>query len=164
MYNRIILIGRLTADPVLRYTPQGTAVATYTLAVNRRFNREETDFINIVTWRALAEHCAQYLKKGQLTAVEGRLQIRSYDGKDGVRRTAAEVIADDVRFLGRSGAGTGSASPAGGNGGYGGSSNGGGYRQDFGAGSDGWDNLGHEVRVDELDIAGENSADDDLPF
>ena len=162
MYNRIILIGRLTADPVLRYTPQGTAVATFTLAVNRKFNREETDFINIVTWRASAEHCAQYLKKGQLTAVEGRLQIRSYDGKDGVRRTAAEVIADDVRFLGKSGAGTGSASPAGGNS-YG-SSNGGGYRQDFGAGSDGWDNLGHEVRVDEIDAAGGMEADDDLPF
>ena len=156
MYNRIILIGRLTADPVLKYTPQGTAVATFTLAVNRRYNREETDFINIVTWRALAEHCAQYLNKGQLAAVEGRLQIRSYDGKDGVRRTAAEVIADDVRFLGRSGAGTGNASS-----GYGSANTGGGYGQPFGR-NDEWDNLGQEIRVDEVN---RNQADDDdLPF
>jgi single-strand DNA-binding protein len=153
MYNRIILIGRLTADPVLKYTPQGTAVATFTLAVNRRFNRDETDFINIVTWRSLAEHCAQYLSKGQQTALEGRLQIRSYEGKDGVRRTVAEVIADDVRFLGKAGAGT---SSAGGN-----SSNG--YGQDMGGRADDWDNLGHEVRVDEINTSSQE-PDDDLPF
>ncbi len=152
MYNRIILIGRLTADPVLRYTPQGTAVATFTLAVNRRFNREETDFINIVTWRALAEHCAQYLSKGQLTALEGRLQIRSYEGKDGIRRTVAEVIADDVRFLGK--AGTGSSSNADSPNRYG---------QEFSGHNDEWDNLGHEVRVDEVNSS-QMDTDDDLPF
>lgn len=154
MYNRIILIGRLTADPVLKYTPQGTAVATFTLAVNRRFNRDETDFIPIVTWRGLAENCAQYLTKGQQTAIEGRLQLRSYEGKDGVRRNVAEVIADDVRFLGRSG-GTGSARPSTGSTGS--------YPQDFGGRNDDWDNLGHEVRVDEINPS-QNDADDDLPF
>ncbi len=155
MYNRIILIGRLTADPVLKYTPQGTAVATFTLAVNRRYNREETDFINIVTWRALAEHCAQYLSKGQMTALEGRLQIRSYEDRNGVRRIAAEVVADDVRFLGRSGAGTG------------GSGTGGGYTQNYNNNNSGdeWDSLGQEVRVDEVNPArGGMDADDDLPF
>ena len=152
MYNRIILIGRLTADPVLKYTPQGTAVATFTLAVNRRFNRDETDFINIVTWRALAEHCAQYLSKGQQTALEGRLQIRSYECIDGIRRTVAEVVADDVRFLGKAGAGT--SSNAGGNSGY---------SQEFSGHNDEWDNLGHEVRVDEINTS-QTDADDDLPF
>ena len=154
MYNRIILIGRLTADPVLKYTPQGTAVATFTLAVNRRYNREETDYIDIVTWRTLAEHCAQYLSKGQQTALEGRLQIRSYEDRNGVRRKVAEVVADDVRFLGRSGN-------------SGGSGSGGGYAQNYNNNNSGdeWDSLGQEVRVDEVNPSrGGMDADDDLPF
>ncbi|WP_018130435.1 single-stranded DNA-binding protein [Effusibacillus pohliae] len=105
MLNRIILIGRLTADPELRYTPTGTAVASFTLAVDRpRMNQmgeRETDFINIVVWQKLGELCAQYLKKGRLTAVEGRLQIRSYENKEGQRVRVAEVVADNVRFLDR---------------------------------------------------------------
>ncbi|HZK24513.1 MAG TPA: single-stranded DNA-binding protein [Oscillospiraceae bacterium] len=102
MLNRIILIGRLTRDPELRYTStNGVAVASFTLAVDRRFTQgqqREADFIPIVTWRNQAENCAKYLGKGSLVAVEGRLQIRSYE-KDGQRRTAAEVVADSVQFL-----------------------------------------------------------------
>jgi single-strand DNA-binding protein len=100
--NRIILIGRLTADPQLRYTQTGTAVASFRLAVDRgRPNQQgqrEADFIDIVTWQKLAEVCANNLNKGRLVAVEGRLQIRDYE-YEGQRRKAAEVIADNVRFL-----------------------------------------------------------------
>lgn len=105
MLNKIILIGRLTRDPELRYTPSGTAVSRFALAVDRsRPNQQgerETDFIDIVVWSKLAETCANYLGKGRLVAVEGRLQIRSYDDSQGIRRKAAEVIADNVRFLDR---------------------------------------------------------------
>ena len=105
MLNRVVLIGRLTRDPELRYTStNGIAVATFTLAVDRRFTQgqqREADFIHIVTWRAQAENCAKYLGKGSLVAVEGRLQIRSYEDRDGQRRTAAEVVADSVQFLDR---------------------------------------------------------------
>ncbi|MGI6361474.1 MAG: single-stranded DNA-binding protein [Bacillota bacterium] len=103
MLNRAILIGRLTKDPELRHTQNGVAVAGFTLAVDRRFKnangQKETDFINIVAWRGLGENCAKYLAKGKLAAIEGRLQIRNYEDKDGNKRIAAEVVADDVRFL-----------------------------------------------------------------
>lgn len=103
MLNKVILIGRLTRDPELRYTPNGVAVAKFTLAVDRfRTNRQgerETDFIDIVVFQKQAENCANYLSKGSLAAVDGRLQIRSYDDNQGVRRKAAEIIADNVRFL-----------------------------------------------------------------
>ncbi len=103
MLNRIVLIGRLTKDPELRYTVNGIGVASFTLAVDRnRKNQQgekETDFINIVAWRGLGENCANYLKKGKLAAVDGRLQIRNYEDKEGIRRTITEVVADDVRFL-----------------------------------------------------------------
>ena len=103
MLNRIILIGRLTRDPELRYTPNGKAVASFSLAVDRgRTNAQgekETDFIDIVVWDKQAETCANYLGKGRLVAVEGRLQIRSYETQDGQKRKAAEVVAQNVRFL-----------------------------------------------------------------
>lgn len=103
MFNRVILIGRLTREPELRHTPGGTPVASFTLAVDREFvNRQgerETDFINIVAWRKLGETCANHLSKGRLVAVEGRLQIRSYDDSQGIRRKAAEVVANTVKFL-----------------------------------------------------------------
>lgn len=103
MLNRIVLIGRLTKDPELRYTQSGKAVCTFTLAVDRPYlannGNREADFINIVVWNKTAENCAQYLAKGKLAAVDGRLQIRSYDGQDGQRRYVTEVIADNVRFL-----------------------------------------------------------------
>ncbi|WP_026036894.1 single-stranded DNA-binding protein, partial [Limnohabitans sp. Rim47] len=103
MLNRVILIGRLTRDPELRYTTSGIAVATFALAVERPFTNQsgerDVDFIDIVIWRKLAETCANHLGKGRLVAVEGRLQTRSYDDSNGIRRKAVEVVADSVRFL-----------------------------------------------------------------
>lgn len=103
MLNRIVIIGRLTRDPEMRQTPSGTAVCTFTLAVDRSFKsangERETDFIPVVAWRQLGENCAQYLAKGKLAAVDGRLQIRTYQAQDGSKRTAAEVVAENVRFL-----------------------------------------------------------------
>lgn len=120
MLNRVILIGRLTADPELRYTNSGTAVASFTLAVDRvrtgPNGERDTDFINIVVWQKQAELCAQYLHKGRLAAIDGRLQIRSYDNREGQKVRVAEVVAESVRFLdradnGSSGGNTG-ASPS----------------------------------------------------
>ncbi|WP_458120619.1 single-stranded DNA-binding protein [Paenibacillus sp. Z6-24] len=103
MLNRVILIGRLTKDPELRYTPAGVAVTQFTLAVDRPFTSQggerEADFIPVVTWRQLAETCANYLRKGRLTAVEGRIQVRNYENNEGKRVYVTEVIADNVRFL-----------------------------------------------------------------
>ena len=103
MLNRVILIGRLTADPRLSYTQNGVPVTTFRIAVDRPFinqqGERETDFFPIVTWRKLAEVCAHNLGKGRLVAVEGRLQTRSYQAQDGGRRWATEVVADNVRFL-----------------------------------------------------------------
>ncbi|SEI77135.1 single-stranded DNA-binding protein [Paenibacillus polymyxa] len=103
MLNRVILIGRLTKDPELRYTPSGVANCTYTLAVDRPFTNQggerEADFLQIVTWRQLAETCANYLKKGRLTAVEGRVQVRNYENNEGKRVYVTEIVADNVRFL-----------------------------------------------------------------
>lgn len=102
--NKVILIGRLTADPDLRYTPSGIAVARFTLAVDRPFTNQqgerETDFIDCVVWRKQAENVANYLSKGRQAAVDGRLQIRSYETQDGQKRRATEVIADRVEFIG----------------------------------------------------------------
>ena len=101
MLNRIILIGRLTRDPELRFTPNGKAVCSFTLAVDRPFagadGSREADFINIVVWNKPAESCAQYLSKGKMAAVDGRLQIRAYDDSKGERRWVTEVIAESVR-------------------------------------------------------------------
>ena len=118
MLNRVVLIGRLVRDPELRYTQSGVAVVSFTLAVDRNFKNaqgeREADFIDIVAWRQLAENCAQYLAKGKLAAVDGSLQIRAYTGNDGVKRRAAEVVADTVRFLSpKDGAGSGGGSFAG---------------------------------------------------
>src|SRR5690606_33514513 len=101
--NRVVLIGRLTDDPTLRYTQQGHAVTTFRIAVGRPFANQqgewETDFFTIVTWRKLAESCANNLIKGRLVAVEGRLQYRQYARQDGSTRRVTEVVADSVRFL-----------------------------------------------------------------
>lgn len=116
MLNRIVLIGRLTKDPELRYTPNGKAVASFTLAVDRQFKNQkgerEADFINIVVWGAQAENSANYLAKGKLAAVDGRLQIRTFDGQDGQRRWVTEVVADNVRFLSPKGSQDNSFEPA----------------------------------------------------
>lgn len=116
MYNRIILIGRLTRDPELRYVPSGAPVASFTLAVDRPFRDQqgnrETDFIDIVAWRKLAEQVSQYMSKGRMVAVEGRLQIRSYETQDGQKRKVAEVVADGIRFLDRGRTSPPEAAPA----------------------------------------------------
>ncbi len=105
MMNRVTLIGRLTADPELRYTLNGKAVAHFTLAVDRRFKNaqgeRETDFIRIVAWEKSAEFAANYLTKGRLAGVDGRLQTRTYETPQGERRTIAEVVAEAVQALDR---------------------------------------------------------------
>jgi len=102
--NKVMLIGRLTKAPELRYTQSGTAVASFTLAANRKFSNQngehEADFINCVAWQRTAEFVANYFTKGQQMALEGRLQVRSYDGDDGQRRWVTEVVAEQVEFVG----------------------------------------------------------------
>ncbi|MGN7457155.1 single-stranded DNA-binding protein [Paenibacillus pasadenensis] len=188
MLNRVILIGRLTRDPELRYTPSGVAVTQFTLAVDRPFNSQsgerEADFIPIVTWRQLAETCANYLRKGRLAAVEGRMQVRNYENNEGKRVYVTEIIADNVRFLesgnrenapreegsysgGGSSGNSGGGNYGGGNGGYGGgggqsgggSQGGGSYGGNRGGGgsSNSRDPFSDDGRP--IDI-----SEDDLPF
>lgn len=103
MLNKVILIGRLTRDPELRYTPNGAAIASFAIAVERNYSNQqgerEVDYINIVAWRKLAENCANNLGKGRLVAIDGRLQVRSYETPEGEKRRVTEVVAEDVRFL-----------------------------------------------------------------
>ncbi|HFN8846822.1 TPA: single-stranded DNA-binding protein [Staphylococcus aureus] len=103
MLNRIVLVGRLTKDPELRSTPNGVNVGTFTLAVNRTFTNaqgeREADFINVVVFKKQAENVKNYLSKGSLAGVDGRLQTRSYDNKEGRRVFVTEVVADSVQFL-----------------------------------------------------------------
>ena len=128
MLNRVILIGRLVNDPELKYTPSGVAVSNFRIAVNRPFKREgedrpEADFIDLVAWRQPAEFAANYLGKGRLVAVEGRLQIRSYQAQDGTRRRVSEVVCDNLKALDRArepDEGGSLAAPSGGGGGMGG--------------------------------------------
>lgn len=101
--NKVFLIGRLTRDPELRYTGSNTAVATFSLAVNRNFTNQsgerEADFINIVVWRKQAENVKNYLSQGSQVAIDGRIQTRSYDDQNGQKRYVTEVVADNVEFL-----------------------------------------------------------------
>lgn len=131
MLNRVILIGRLTRDPELKYIPSGTPVVNFTLAVDRNFTNKqgerETDFVPIVVWRKTAENCANFLGKGSLVAVDGRLQVRSYE-QDGQRRYITEVVAEDVRFLDKKG------------------------EQQSRSGNTGFDQYGTDVNVDDDDI------------
>lgn len=103
--NQVVLIGNLTRDPELRYTPDGTPVTSFTIAVNRPFiNRQgerEADFVPVVVWKKQAETCSEYLMKGSQVAVEGRLQVRNYEDKDGIRKWVTEVVARRVDFLQR---------------------------------------------------------------
>jgi single-strand DNA-binding protein len=118
MLNRAVLIGRLTADPELRYTPSGVPVTSFRIAVDRPFTNAQgergTDFINIVAWRKTAEFVANYLNKGRLVSVEGRLQIRNWQTQEGQRRETAEVVADSVQALDRRREGGGPAAEEGG--------------------------------------------------
>ena len=98
--NNVVLIGRLVRDPELRYTANGKAVAQFSIAVNRPFSKtKEADFFNIVVWGKTGENCSNYLAKGRLVGVQGRLQSRSYENKAGVKKYITEVVADRVEFL-----------------------------------------------------------------
>lgn len=169
MMNRVVLVGRLTKDPDLRYTPNGVPVATFTLAVNRTFTNQqgerETDFINCVVWRRPAENVANFLKKGSLAGVDGRIQTRNYEGQDGKRVYVTEVLAESVQFLEPKSA----AAAAGGrndNDYYGGQRE---QASPFGGGNQNQrpnNNQGF-TRVDEDPFAGNGQidiSDDDLPF
>ena len=104
MFNKVILIGNLTRDPELRYTPQGTSVCNFGIAVNRRYKqgdetKEEVTFINVVVFGKQADTCGQYLNKGSAVLIEGRLQERRQETEDGQKRSRHEVVAQSVRFL-----------------------------------------------------------------
>lgn len=99
MYNRTILIGRLCASPELKQTQNGVPVASFRIACDRRYNREETDFINIVAWREKAEFVCKYFQKGSAIGVEGSIQTREYTDREGNRRTAFEVVGDQFFFV-----------------------------------------------------------------
>jgi single-strand DNA-binding protein len=148
MYNRVIIIGRLTRDPELKYTPNGTAVATFSLAVNRKFNREETDFIDVVAWRQSAEFCANYGSKGRLTMVEGRLQVRTYETQEGQKRKVTEVVADELRFLDKTGTGQSTGNT---------------YQAAAKKESHEWEDLGREVRLEDIDMI-DRPEEDEIPF
>lgn len=100
MLNKTILMGRLTDNPKKRQTPNGINVATFSLAVERQYDKDKTDFINIVAWRQTADFVNKYFKKGQLVAIEGNLQSRSYEDKNGNKRYMVEVVAEQVYFTG----------------------------------------------------------------
>ncbi|MFC7440149.1 single-stranded DNA-binding protein [Laceyella putida] len=158
MLNRVILVGRLTRDPELRYTPSGVAIARFSIAVNRNYTNQqgerEADFINIVTWRGLAENCANYLRKGSLVGVDGRLQTGKYENQEGRTVYTTDVVAEDVRFLEPKNRSE-SASDFGG-GSYGGNSYGGGKNNNYGRKSmdDPFADDGQPIDI----------SDDDLPF
>lgn len=101
--NKVFLIGNLTKDPEMRSTQSGVAVCNFSIAVNRRFKnangQQETDFLNVIAWRQLAELCNKYLAKGRKVAVTGSIQTRTYEAKDGSKRTAWNIVADEVEFL-----------------------------------------------------------------
>ncbi|MGI6279855.1 MAG: single-stranded DNA-binding protein [Acutalibacteraceae bacterium] len=102
MFNLVVLTGRLTADPELRTTQNGTSVTSFSIAVDRRYRsgeEKQTDFINIVAWRATAEFITKYFKKGNLIGIEGSIQTRKYQDKDGNNRVAFEVVANNVQFV-----------------------------------------------------------------
>lgn len=151
MINRTVLVGRLTRDPELRYTPNGVAVASFTLACDRPFTNQqgerEADFIRCVVWRRPAENVANYLKKGSMAGVEGRIQTRSFDNNEGRRVFVTEVVADRVQFLepksSRPSGGQGPAEPYGG-----------GNQNDTPYGDDPFANDGKPIDI----------SDDDLPF
>lgn len=104
MLNSAIIMGRLTADPELRTTASGLSVTSFSVAVDRRFQRQgeekQTDFINVVAWRQTAEFVSRYFHKGSMIAVQGSIQTRNYEDKNGNKRTAVEIVADNVSFCG----------------------------------------------------------------
>ena len=138
MLNKIFIMGRLTRDPELRRTQSGTPVTSFSLAVDRDYKSQsgekETDFIDVVAWRSTAEFVSKYFTKGRMAVVEGRLQIRAWQDKDGNNRRSAEVVADNVYFGdSRRDSDGGSGNYGGGNSGY--SAPAGGYAAPVGGGS-----------------------------
>ena len=105
--NKVVLVGRLTKDMELKYTQKGTAVASFTLAIDRRFKSQtgekETDFINCVAWDKVGETASKYVGKGSQIGVAGRIQTRSYEAKDGGKRYVTEVVAEEIEFMGSAG-------------------------------------------------------------
>lgn len=174
MLNRVVLVGRLTKDPELRYTASGVAVATFTLAVNRAFQNQqgerEADFINCVVWRKPAENVANFLKKGSLAGVDGRIQTRNYEGQDGRRVYVTEVVAESVQFLEpRNASGGGGSRPNfNENQGYGSSPFGNDQNHDQRGGSNNNNRNQGFTRLDDDPFANEGQtidiSDDDLPF
>ncbi len=118
--NKVFLIGNLTRDPELRFTPQGTAIAKFGIAVNRQYKgsdgefKKETNFFNIIVWGKAGENCSKFLTKGRAVHVEGRLQNRTYETQDKQKRTVTEIVADNVQFLGGPGGSGGSRGEEGG--------------------------------------------------
>ncbi|OZS79459.1 single-stranded DNA-binding protein [Tetzosporium hominis] len=169
MINRVVLVGRLTKDPELRYTPNGVAVCRFTLAVNRTFSNQsgerEADFINVLVWRKQAENSANFLKKGSLAGIEGRIQTGSYEGQDGKRVYTTEVVADSVQFLeprnSRSDSGNETSTPSDGqqkpqN-----------QQNSYSRRDDGKHRPENDTRIDDDPFAGNGPievTDDDLPF
>ncbi|UOQ44772.1 single-stranded DNA-binding protein [Halobacillus salinarum] len=155
MLNRVVLVGRLTKDPDLRYTPNGVAVANFTVAVNRPFSNNQgdrdADFINCVVWRRAAENLANFMNKGSLVGVDGRIQSRSFDNQEGKRVFVTEVVADSVQFLESKG----------------GSSQGGGSQgSGYGSNQNQNNNNNQQRNEDPFADNGEpiDISDDDLPF
>lgn len=97
--NLVVLTGRLTADPEIKYTKSGKAYAKFSIAVNRRYNRDETDFINVVAWDKKAELASQYMRKGTLVGITGALRVRSYETEGGEKRKITEVVVENLEFL-----------------------------------------------------------------
>lgn len=117
MLNCAVIMGRLTADPELRTTPNGISVTSFSVAVDRSYQRagedRQTDFINVVAWRNTAEFVSRYFRKGSMIAVQGSIQTRNYEDRNGNKRTAFEIVADNVSFCGsKSESGTGGVAPA----------------------------------------------------
>ena len=169
--NKAILMGRLTRDPELRYTQSNVPVATFTVAIDRRFKNQngerEADFITCVAWRQQAEFVSKWFTKGRMIAVVGSIQTRRYVDKDGNNRTATEVVADEISFCGdrqnEGGAPRDGGSSYGSAGGYGGQSYGGGYQSRSG----GYGRDAGDVPASQLpegDFADLGDEDDELPF
>ncbi len=150
--NKVILVGNLGRDPELRHTPQGQAVANFTMATSENWmgrdgqKQERTEWHRVVVWGKLAELCGKYLAKGRKAYIEGKLQTRSWDNKEGQKQYTTEIVANVVQFLDSAGAGAGASRS---NDGFGAPSHGGGGDDPFGA---------------PPDFGGGNEASDDIPF
>ncbi|MFD2658094.1 MULTISPECIES: single-stranded DNA-binding protein [Gracilibacillus] len=172
MLNRVVLVGRLTKDPDLRYTPNGVAVANFTIACNRPFTNQqgqrEADFINCVTWRRQAENLANYMGKGSLIGVDGRIQTRSFDNQEGQRVFMTEVMAESIQFLESKGGSTGGQPNAQGSQGYNQNQNqpSQANQNQFNQNNNNQNNQGNNDGGNPFQDSGEpiDISDDDLPF